>query len=90
MSKAWRGANNRQWSVVRKRVMDENARVNGGRCTLQIRGVCTGQAEQAHHVLGRATTGDDTRYLTAVCAACNVHVGDPSAVSPRHRSVSQW
>ena len=31
-----------------------NPQEKGGRCVLQIKGVCTGQAEQVHHTLGRA------------------------------------
>lgn len=89
MSRAWRGANNRAWSVVRRRVLDENQRVNAGRCRLRLRG-CTGEAREVHHVLGRATTGDDPRYLMATCRECNIAAGDPSAVSPPHRTVSRW
>ncbi len=71
-------------------MLAENVRVHDGRCQLSIPDVCTGEATQVHHVLGRAVTGDDPRYLVAACAECNVHVGDPAAVSPPHRPVTRW
>jgi hypothetical protein len=49
----------------------------------------SGQATCAHHVLGRAVTGDDPSYLVAACAACNLHVGEPKT-SPAPRRVSSW
>jgi len=75
---------------MRKRVLDENKRSNDGRCTLALEGVCTGQADTAHHTLGRAVTGDDPRYLVAVCKACNLKVGEPRRNSPPHRRVTSW
>lgn len=57
---------------------------------------CTRYAAVVHHVRGRARTGDDPRHLAAVCAACNGHVGDPSATTstvagdPAGRSVTRW
>jgi hypothetical protein len=71
-------------------VLAENLATNQGRCTLAIARVCTGEATQVHHVLGRRTTGDDRRYLAATCAACNLHVGDPTKISPSHRVVTRW
>jgi hypothetical protein len=70
-------------------VLALNAEQNEGRCVLAIAGVCTGQATCAHHVLGRAVTGDDPSYLVAACAACNLHVGEPKT-SPAPRRVSSW
>ncbi len=89
-SAAWKGKSSRPWSRVRAAVLAENERTNDGRCTQQIRGVCTGRAEQVHHVLGRALTGDDVRYLRASCRACNLHIGEPGKVSPRPRPVTRW
>lgn len=55
----------------------------------QIPGVCTGPADQVHHVMGKAN-GDDPRYLEAVCGACNRHIGDPLANEPRPKILSRW
>jgi hypothetical protein len=71
-------------------VLANNLATNGGRCTLQLEGVCTGQATQVHHTLGRAATGDDPRYLTAVCKACNLSVGDPVRHNPQPKLISRW
>ena len=90
MSQAWKGGSTRAWRRRREAVLAENLERNGGRCTLGVEGVCTGAATQVHHVLGRAVTGDDLRYLAAVCAACNLYVGEPGKVSPPHRVVSRW
>lgn len=57
---------------------------------------CTRYADTVHHTRGRAVTGDDPRYLAAVCAACNGHVGEPPtntptvASNPAGRSVTRW
>lgn len=90
MSKAWAKGSTPAWRRIRKRILDENLRTNQGRCTLQIEGVCTGQANTAHHVLGRAVTGDDPSYLVAACMACNLKIGEPKRSSPPHRRVSTW
>lgn len=90
MSKAWAKGSTPAWRRIRKRILDENLRTNQGRCTLQLEDVCTGQANTAHHVLGRAVTGDDPRYLVAACMACNLKVGEPKRSSPPHRRVSRW
>jgi len=90
MSYSWRGGSTSAWRKVRARVLLANQQDNGGRCTLAIGGVCTGQADTVHHVLGRRATGDDERYLAAVCAACNLHVGDPGRISPGHSTSTDW
>lgn len=54
---------------------------------------CTGGAAellQVHHVLGRAATGDDPRFLVAACRACNLATGDPAATDPPHRAMTDW
>lgn len=74
-------------------MLAENVRVNGGRCQLALVGVCTQLADTVHHTLGRAVTGDDPRYLQAVCKACNLKVGEPGRherAAPRHKRVSRW
>lgn len=90
MSRSWEGGSSSAWKRTRRAILADNLEHNAGRCTLQIRGVCTGAATQVHHTLGRRVTGDDPRYLVAACAACNLHVGDPMKGSPEHRIVSKW
>jgi hypothetical protein len=90
MSKAWAGGTTSAWRRIRRRVLDENRRTNAGACTVQLPGVCTGRAEQVHHTLGRGVTGDDPRYLAAVCKACNWAVGEPRRSSPPHKRVTSW
>ena len=87
---SWARGSTRAWRRVRRRVLQANVVSNGGRCTLQLAGVCQGQATHVHHVLGRAVTGDDPRYLTAACAACNLHIGEPGKGEPDTRQVSSW
>lgn len=88
MSRAWRGGSTTAWRKLRAEILAENAISNGGRCTLAIPGVCTQVANVVHHTLGKAVTGDDRRYLAAVCAPCNQYVGEPSqAVRLPYRSV---
>jgi hypothetical protein len=90
MSRSWRSGSSRRWRRLRALVLADNLARNAGRCTLGIAGVCTGQADTVHHTLGRAVTGDDPKYLAAVCGACNLHVGEPARSSPRPRPVSKW
>ena len=90
MSKAWAQGSTYQWRAVRARVLRANAAENGGRCVVQLPDVCEGQANQVHHTMGRAVTGDDPRYLVAVCGACNRAIGEPKHNSPQHRRVSEW
>ncbi len=89
-SAAWRHKSSRAWERVRTAVLQANLLEHGGRCRLAVPGVCTGDAREVHHVLGRGVTGDDPRYLMAVCRACNLHVGDPMAGQVAHRPVTRW
>lgn len=89
MSRGWQGGSTRAWRALRAAVLADNQVTNAGRCTLALRG-CTGQAEAVHHVLGRAVTGDDPRYLAAVCAWCNGSAGEPGRNRVAHTSVSRW
>lgn len=95
MSNAWAAGSTRAWRRVRAAVLAHNQlpkRLGGndGRCTQQIPGVCTGQATQVHHTLGRAVTGDDPRYLEATCAPCNQHIGEPRRHEPAPKIRSRW
>lgn len=90
MSRSWEGGSTHHWRRLRAAILEANRQHNGGRCTLQIRGVCTGQADQVHHTRGKAITGDDPRHLVACCAACNRRVGRPGRTSPTPRPTSRW
>lgn len=90
MSGAWSKGSTARWRKLRAGILLANLRDNEGRCTLQIEGVCAGQADTVHHTLGKAVTGDDPRYLVAACRACNLKVGEPKRSSPPHRRVSNW
>lgn len=89
MSKSWGKGSTGRWRKIRARVLALNQEQNGGRCQLQLPG-CTGQAEQVHHVLGRAVTGDDPRHLMAVCQHCNGRAGDPTRIAPAPKRISSW
>lgn len=78
MSRNWKGGSTTKWRKTRAQILLNNQVFNAGQCTLQIKGKCTGIANQVHHTLGRGVTGDDPRYLQAVCAACNYAIGDPT------------
>jgi hypothetical protein len=82
VSKAWGSGSTRRWRTIRAAVLEENLATNGGRCRLQIPTVCTTRANCAHHLLGRAITGDDPRYIVAACTDCNLHIGDPQTHNP--------
>ncbi len=89
MSRSWRGGSTSAWRRTRAAVLANNLATNGGRCTLQTT-VCTGQATEVHHTLGRSVTGDDPRYLQAVCGECNRYIGDPTKHEPRPKLRSRW
>ena len=89
MSRSWRGGSTRQWRKIRKAILTANQDENAGRCALAVPGVCTGTAEQVHHVRGKAY-GDRALDLVAVCRSCNLHVGNPSRISPAPRPSSNW
>lgn len=77
-SKNWKQGSTRAWRNIRQQILVNNQINNKGRCELQIPGTCTGPATEVHHTYGRAMTGDDPRYLQAVCKACNLRIGDPT------------
>lgn len=90
MSKAWAKGSTAAWRRLRARILFDNQLENQGRCTVQIEGVCTGQANTVHHTLGRGVTGDDPRYLVACCKECNGRIGEPKRTSPPHRPITEW
>jgi len=91
VSRAWKRGSSRAWRKLRAEILLANLVGNQGMCTLKIPTVCAGKATQVHHTLGRATTGDDPRYLAAVCQPCNLHVGEPEAnPDPPVRARTAW
>lgn len=90
MSRSWAKGSTTRWRRIRAAKLATNRVENGGRCTLQIVGVCTGEADTVHHTRGRAVTGDNPKHLAAVCRACNMHVGEPSRHNPKPRRISSW
>lgn len=92
MSKGWHaaGGSYSAWRRLRATILANNQATNQGRCVRQIEGVCTGQATQVHHTLGREVTGDDPNYLEPVCQACNLHIGDPRKHEPQPKIRSRW
>jgi 5-methylcytosine-specific restriction endonuclease McrA len=89
MSNNWSKGSTRQWRKTRAAVLLANQQENRGQCTLQIKGVCTGTADQVHHIQGKAF-GDRISNLAAVCRACNLKIGDPTRISPAPRPRSNW
>lgn len=89
MSRSWAKGSTRRWRKLRAAVLLANANENAGRCVLAIHGVCTGLAEQVHHVKGKAH-GDRIEDLVPCCKRCNLHVGNPGRISPEPRPVSKW
>lgn len=103
MSASWASGSTRAYRRVRAVVLARD----GYRCRAHADGwcarapgthTCTGRAEltgpdagHAHHTHGRAVTGDDPRYMVASCAACNLHIGDPTKHSdPPNKAVTRW
>lgn len=86
MSASWAGGSTRQWRRVRAAVLARD----GGRCQLQLPGVCTTRADCVHHTLGKAVTGDDPAHLVASCTPCNLRVGDPRSTDPAPRPKQWW
>lgn len=85
MSGAWQGGSTRAHRRARALVLSRD----GGLCQLRLQG-CTTVADQAHHVRGKAVTGDDPTFMVASCESCNLQVGDPSKHDPQPRGVTQW
>jgi hypothetical protein len=62
----------------------------GGGSHVEVRR-CLGTADTVHHTLGKGVTGDDPRYLQAVCGPCNRKAGEPlSGPDPAVTPVTTW
>lgn len=104
MSRGWAGGSTRAWRRTRVRVLvrdGQRCRCHAdGWCDRSGAGPheCTGRAElggphagHAHHVNGRAVTGDDERFILAACRACNLAIGRPGAAADRpNEGVTKW
>lgn len=90
MSKSWSQGSTTRWRKLRAQILANNEATNQGRCTARIAGVCTGVANEVHHTMGREVTGDDPRYLRAVCKACNGDIGKPGRKNPAPKRISSW
>lgn len=89
MSRSWAKGSTTRWRRLRAAILLANAHENQGRCTLQIKGVCTGLATEVHHTKGKRY-GDDPKWLVPACAPCNRHVGDPMRGKPQPKRVTRW
>jgi hypothetical protein len=89
VSRSWAGGSTAHWRRLRRAVLFANVQEHGGRCQLALPRVCTGTADQVHHMKGKAF-GDNPRDLLAVCRACNLKVGNPTRTSPAPRPTSRW
>lgn len=90
MSRAWAGGSTRGWRKARAQVLARD----GYLCQLRLEG-CTTYAPlrggHVHHTHGRAVTGDDTRFMVAACAHCNLKAGDPTTTpDPAPRPLTRW
>lgn len=86
MSKAWENGSTPAWRKIRLDVLIRD----GYQCQLRLDG-CTGRADQVHHTLGRAVTGDNPEFLVAACRTCNLKVGDPTRQpDPAPRPAARW
>ena len=92
MPGGWGKGSTRAWRRVRASVLKRD----GWRCQVQLPGTCTGVADCVHHVVGRAVSGDDPRYLVASCTPCNLAIGQPGrrrgrrAQAPRRDQYNRW
>lgn len=89
MSKAWRKGSTSAWRRTRAQVLMSNLVDNNGLCTLQLPG-CTQHANVVDHIYGRAITGDDPKYLRAVCASCNSRHNPHTQPDPPSNPHDRW
>jgi 5-methylcytosine-specific restriction endonuclease McrA len=72
MPGGWGRGSTRAWRKIRAMVLARDH----GQCQLRLAG-CTVTATCVHHVVGRAVSGDDPRFLLASCQSCNLAIGEP-------------
>lgn len=86
MSASWAKGSTRRWRRIRAQVLARD----GHRCQLRLNG-CTTIATCAHHVAGRAVTGDDPQFIVASCEWCNLSTGEPGReVDPTPTKRTSW
>lgn len=98
MSQSWSRGSTTAWRRTRAMVMLRDAgkgcRAHREGWCAQVRRkrghTCTDTQDVAHHVRGRAVTGDDIRHLVASCASCNGYIGNPADHSPAPKRISRW
>lgn len=103
MSSSWQSGSTRRWRRTRALVLNRDglrcrahedgwcARVPGEHRCSGVAALSGPDAGHAHHTLGKAVTGDDPRYIVAACAACNLHIGDPTRdADPSNKAVTKW
>lgn len=103
MSKAWGKGSTRAWRRLRAAILTRDryrcrAHDDGWCDRAPGQHTCTGRADltgphagHAHHTHGKAATGNDPRYIVAACAACNLHIGDPTKTNdPAPKPRTQW
>jgi hypothetical protein len=97
MSQGWAKGSTRAWRRTRALVLARDAgrgcRAHRDGWCARVPGQhqCTDTQDTVHHTHGRATTGDDQRYLVAACRPCNLHIGDPTKhADPPNKAVTRW
>jgi hypothetical protein len=93
VSKSWTNGSTRRWRTTRATILDrDDHRCRMGDPTHPIgkhqpRSTDCEWADHfrgqrgplhVHHTQGRATTGDDPRYMITSCGPCNLAIGDPT------------
>lgn len=84
-SRNWPNGSSRRWRIIRQKVLERDNHT----CRLRLEG-CTTEATQVHHIVDRATSGDDMDHMVASCQDCNLTVGDPTKHDPTPRRRTQW
>lgn len=92
MSKAWSKGTTYQWARTRLFVLNRDQWVCQ-LCKLPIDPALRKpdpMSAEVHHLVGRAQSGDDPRYLIATHRQCNNQAGDPTRTSPAMVTRTQW
>lgn len=83
VSRAWAKGSTTAWRRLRAQVLQRDeyqCQLRLDECVGLERWSLTGKGQaHAHHIKGRAITGDDPRWIVCACGPCNLAVGDPKA-----------